>query len=255
MNVGGKTAVVTGAGRGVGKATALQLAKLGCHVAINYCSNKEGAEATVAEVKSLGVNACAIGADVREDRQCRELMKQANSLLGGLDVLVNNSGATSFIPHDDLEQVQEDDWDKIFSTNVKGVFQCCRAARTFLERSGDSEIVNVSSTAGILATGSSIPYCASKAAVINMTVSLARALAPGIRVNSVAPGFIDGDWLWEGLGEGFEDAKAERAAQNALGKVCQPEDVALSIVGLIIGSDMVTGQTLVCDGGMVVGTP
>lgn len=252
MQVSGKSAVITGAARGVGRATALGLARLGCDVVINYRSSEERARRTVEEIESCGVRALAVQGDVSNDKDCRKLMEAAVDAFGRLDILVNNAGTTVFIPHDDLEAVQTSHWDDLFATNVRGVFQCCRAARPWIEKTGGGEIVNLSSIAGIGGTGSSMPYAASKAAVICLTQSLARSLGPAIRVNAVAPGFIAGEWLQDGLGEGYEDALKERSEAAVLRKVCRPEDVADAIVSIITGSDLVTGQNLVCDGGSLL---
>jgi len=252
MLVDKKVAVITGAARGVGRATALKLANAGCHIVINYRSSKEDALQTVKAIEACGVRALAIQGDICDDPFCRELMETAFKEFGRLDILVNNAGTTVFIPHDDLEQVQAEHWENLFSTNVKAVFQCTRAARPWMEKNGDGEIVNVGSIAGIRGTGSSIPYSASKGATHTLTLSLARVLGPHIRMNAIAPAFIAGDWLEEGLGESFEATKKASEDKAILGKVCQPEDVADAIVSLITGSDLVTGQILVCDGGALL---
>lgn len=252
MDVAGKAALITGGGTGVGRATALELARRGCAVGINYSRSSEGAEETVAEAAALGVKAMAYRADVADDAAVRAMLDATVEQLGRLDVLVNNAGTTSFIPHPDLEKVTDEDWDRILAVNLKGAFHCARAARAALEKAGSAEIVNVSSVAGIAAVGSSIPYAASKAALNNLTIALARALGPGIRVNAVAPGAIQSRWLREGLG-GAYDAVMQGIAKGApLQKTCTPEDVAAAIVGLVTGSDLVTGQILVCDGGMLI---
>jgi len=168
--------------------------------------------------------------------------------LGRLDAVVNNAGVTSFIQHDDLEAVQESDWERILGVNVKGAFYCVRAAAPSLRQASGS-IVNVSSIAGVAAIGSSIPYCASKAALNNMTVALARALAPEIRVNAVAPGFIDTRW-WQDR-EGYDTIKEFAAARSPLKRVCQPEDVSAIVLDLLT-ADLVTGQVVVVDGGMTL---
>ncbi len=253
MQIQGKAAVVTGASRGVGRATALALAQAGCAVAINYHRSATEAEEVAAEARKFGVKAICVAGDVADDAACREVMDRAAAEFGRLDILVNNAGTTEFIPHDRMEDVLDAHWERIFAVNVKGPFQCIRAARPYLQASGNGLVINVTSVAGVAGTGSSVPYCASKAALINMTISLARALGPGIRVNSVAPGFIAGEWLQKGLGEEYEAAKAARESLNVLGKVCLPEDIAAAILSLISGSDLVTGQTLVCDGGMLLG--
>jgi 3-oxoacyl-[acyl-carrier protein] reductase len=180
------------------------------------------------------------------------MIKEAVEAFGRLDILVNNAAVTEFIPHDDMDALTEALWDRIFDVNVKGPFYCARAARRHLE-AASGEIVNLTSIAGLTGAGSSIPYCASKAAVICMTQSLARALGPKVRVNSVAPGFIVSQWTEKGLGPNFEKTKHGQEANAALGKVCSPEDVAEVIVGLVTGSDMITGQTIVVDGGALIG--
>ena len=253
MNVEGRAAIVTGGGTGVGRATALDLARRGCAVLINYSRSREDAEKTAADVAALGVRAVAHAADVADDAACRDMVDTAVREFGRLDVLVNNAGTTRFIPHDNLEEVKSEDWDRIMSVNVRGPFQCARAAAAAMRAGGgEGEIINVASVAGIAATGSSIPYCASKAALINLTVALARTLAPKIRVNAVAPGFIDGRWLRGWVGCAIRRRTEDVCREVAAGRVCQPEDVAAAIVSLITGSDTVTGQTIVCDSGMLI---
>lgn len=253
MNIQDKVALITGGGTGVGRATALMLAEQGCHVVVNYSRSRDEAEQTAADAQKLGVRALAISADVSDDAAVREMVSQAETALGRLDILVNNAGTTRFIPHQDLEKVTADDWQRIMAVNVQGPFHCARAMKEPLLRAGGGEIVNVSSVAGIQASGSSIPYCASKAALLNMTIALARVLAPKIRVNAVAPGFISSRWLENGLGkEAYDRAKQGFEERLPLGQVCTPEDIALAIVGIITGSDVMTGQTIVVDGGQTI---
>lgn len=250
MEVAGKAAVITGGGTGVGRATALELARRGCHVLINYSRSKDDAEQTAADISAIGVRGIAVQADVTDDAACRRMIDTAVREFERLDILVNNAGVTSFIKHADLEVVQLDDWNRIFSTNVIGAFQCARAASEALFASGNGEIVNVSSVAGIAATGSSIPYCASKAALNNMTVTLARVFAPTVRVNAVAPGFITTRWLQQGLGaERYEETKRITEERVLLHKVCTPEDVADAIVNIITGPDLMTGNIIPLEGG------
>lgn len=253
MQLEGKAAIVTGGGTGVGRATALQLARGGCSVLINFSKSQDEAEQTGSEIEALGVKAVVVQADVADDDACRAMVQTAVDAFGRLDALVNNAGTTSFIPHGELDKVTDDDWNRIFAVNVQGTFHCSRAAKEPIEKAGGGEIVNVSSVAGIAATGSSIPYCASKAAVNNMTLALARVMAPHIRVNAVAPGFIEGRWLKAGLGDAYEQAKKAFAKRLPLGRVCTPDDVAAAILSLITGSDLVTGQVLPVEGGMLVG--
>jgi len=253
MNVEGKAAIITGGGTGVGRATALELARRGCAVLVNYSRSKDDAERTAADARAFGVRAAAFRGDVADDRACRAVVESAVSEFGRLDVLVQSAGTTVFVPHPDLEGVKDEDWDRILGVNLKGAFQCARAAKAAMLASGGGEIVNVSSVSGIAAMGSSIPYCASKAALNNLTVALARVLAPQIRVNAVAPGLITGRWLELGLGAAYDVVKQAAERRAPLGRVSTPEDVAAAIVSLITGSDMVTGQILVCDGGMLIG--
>ncbi len=251
MDVRGRVAIVTGAGTGVGRATSVALARLGCSVWVNYSRSREGAEKTAAEVSALGVKGIAYRCDVTDDTACREMVEAAVRELGHLDLLVNNAGTTSFIPHDELERVGDDDWDQILAVNLKGPFQMARAARAALEASA-GEIVNVSSVAGIIGTGSSIPYCASKAALNSLTVTLARVFAPKVRVNAVAPGFIAGAWLRSGLAAAYDPIKQAMEQRAPLGKVCEAEDVADAILSLVTGSDLVTGHVLPVEGGMLI---
>lgn len=252
MDIKGKVAVVTGASRGIGRATALLLAKGGCSVVVNYSQAEPEAKETAEQIRKAGADVICVQGDVADDQACRQLMKTAVEEFGRLDILINNAATTQFIPHSDMEKVHKELWDRIFGVNVRGAFQCARAARPYLEEAGEGEIINISSIAGITGEGSSIPYAASKAAMMTMTLSLARALAPKIRVNSVAPGFIEGDWTRRGLGANYETVKQAYENKSILKRICQPEDVAKAILSIITGSDMVTGQTFVCDGGYLV---
>jgi 3-oxoacyl-[acyl-carrier protein] reductase len=253
MQIEGKAAVVTGGGTGVGRATALELARRGCSVLINYSKSKNEAEETAAEITSFGVKGIAVEADVADDAACRKMIDRAAREFGGLDVLINNAAVTAFIRHSDLEAVKTEDWMRIFSVNVIGAFQCARAAKDALLASGDGEIVNISSIAGLAAIGSSIPYAASKAALNNMTVSLARVFAPKVRVNAVAPGFITTRWLKDGLGEEIYDkAKKGTEASVILRKVCEPEDVAAAVINIITGPGLMTGCVIPLEGGQLI---
>ena len=165
---------------------------------------------------------------------------------------MNNAGTTLFVPHSDLEAVDDEGWSRVLQVNVLGPFHCARAARAPIEAAGGGEIVNVSSVAGIAGVGSSIPYCASKAALNNLTITLARVLAPKIRVNAICPGFITGRWLEQGLGAGYEPIKKAMEQKAPLGRVCDPEDVANAILAIITGSDLVTAQVTAIDAGMLI---
>jgi len=253
MEIEGKAALVTGGGTGVGRATALQLARGGCSVLVNYSKSADAAAAVAAEASALGVKALAFQADVSDDDSVRAMVQAAQDAFGRLDVLVNNAGTTTFIPHDDFEAVEVDTWDRILAVNLRGPFLCARAARDALAADGGGEIVNITSVAGLRGIGSSIPYCASKAGLNNLTWTLARVLGPQrIRVNAVAPGFIAGGWLEAGLGAAYAPMEKAFADRSPLGRVSQPEDVADAVLALITGSDMVTGQIVACEGGMLL---
>lgn len=238
-----KVALVTGAATGIGRAAALRFASRGLAVAINYSRSEEEAQDTQAAVQKHGVPAILCRANVAEDQAVRAMVARCKQELGGIDVLVNNAGTTRFIEHTDLEAVTEEVWDEILSVNVKGTFQCIRAAESLL-REAKGCIVNVTSVAGIGGQGSSIPYAASKGALNTMTKSLARAFAPTIRVNAVAPGPVKTRWL-----AGRESMIEQSLKQTPLGRAADPEDIADAIVYLALDQSLMTGQILVVDGG------
>ena len=252
MNLQAKSALVTGASRGVGAATALQLAQAGCRVAINYHQSADRAEAVADQCRAAGSEAIVVQGDVADDAACRAIVQKTIEAFGGLDILVNNAGTTRFIDFPDLDAVRDEDWNRILAVNLKGPFQTTRAAREALAGGEGGVIVNVASIAGIVGAGSSIPYCASKAALIVMTKSLARTLGPAIRVNAVAPGFIEGEWLQQGLGDNYEKEKQAKAAANILGTVSTPDDIAAGILAMIT-TPKTTGHTLVIDAGDTLG--
>jgi 3-oxoacyl-[acyl-carrier protein] reductase len=236
-------ALITGGATGTGRACALRFAKRGYRVAVNFSRSQKEAEETLAEIEQLGVPAIAHKASVADDAGVREMVRRCKDELGGLDVLVNNAGTTHFIPHTDLDALTDRVWDDIFSVNMKGTFYCCRAAMPLLkERKGC--IVNVSSVAGQTGLGSSIPYAMSKAAINCMTQSLARAFAPDVRVNAVAPGPILTRWL-----KGREDLVEASLKQTPMQRASTPDDIADVVEFLANRATMMTGQVIVVDGG------
>jgi 3-oxoacyl-[acyl-carrier protein] reductase len=247
MEVEGTGAIITGGGTGVGRATALALARLGCSVVVNYSRSREEAEKTAAEVEGFGVRAVAVQADVADDAACRALVDAASREIGPVRILINNGATTVFVPHGELDRIGPEDWDRILRVNLMGTFQCARAARDAIEAAGGGEIVNVSSISALTGIGSSIPYCASKAGVNSLTVTLARALAPNIRVNGVMPGFITGRWTKEWFGGSYDTVKQMMEQRSVLGRLCDPEDVADAILSIITGSDLITGQVIAID--------
>jgi len=250
VDVSGKAAIVTGSAVGVGRATALELARRGASVVINYSRSEAEARQTAADVEALGAEALVVRADVSQDDQVRDMVRRALDRFGSVDVLVNNAAITHFVDFRDVEGLSEEMWDRILAVNVKGVFFCSRAVVPHMKQQGSGCIVNISSVAGIAGIGSSIAYCASKAAVINLTMTFARTFAPEVRVNCVAPGFIDTRWHSARAEAADYEALKERVAHGTpLARVCTPGDIAQVVLSFIEGADLVTGQTLVVDGG------
>jgi NAD(P)-dependent dehydrogenase (short-subunit alcohol dehydrogenase family) len=252
----GRRAIVTGGGTGLGAATALGLAKAGASVCINYATSAEAAEAVAADCRALGVDAFAVRADVSEDDQCKALVKAASMRMGGLDVLVNNAGTTKFVPHADMDGLTPDDFMRLYKVNVVSMYQMIRAARPQLEAGDGGSVVNVSSIAGVTGMGSSVAYAATKGAINTMTLSLARALAPKIRVNGVCPGYIASGWYTKHTGAEAEAARAEEIKRSTPLKVVSgPEDVAEIILFFASpASRHVTGEFILVDGGTHLGT-
>ncbi|WP_276787234.1 SDR family NAD(P)-dependent oxidoreductase, partial [Bacillus sp. (in: firmicutes)] len=200
MNLQHKTALVTGGGTGIGRAACLALAKRGAAVVINYSHSKMEAEQTAEFIIKAGGHAMTIQADVSIDKQARDMVNEAASRFGSLDLLVNNASITRHIPLHDLESATKEVWDELFAVNVNGMFHCARAAASHMKKQKSGAIVNVGSIAGLTGAGSSLPYAVSKAAVHGLTKSLAHALAPDIRVCCVAPGAVATRW-WTGREE------------------------------------------------------
>lgn len=241
-----KVALVTGSATGVGRAVAVRLAKRGFAVCVNYSRSEREASETLEQVRSHGVPGLLVQANVADDRQVRVMVERCRTELGGLDVLVNNAATTHFIDHTNLEALTDEVWDGIFQVNLKGAMYCCRAAMPLLQARRGS-IVNVTSVAGLQGVGSSIPYAASKAALNCLTKSLARAFAPEVRVNAVAPGPILTRWLADHMDH------VERAVQaTPLQRAATPDDVADAIVYLALDTQLTTGQVLVLDGGRTI---
>jgi 3-oxoacyl-[acyl-carrier protein] reductase len=249
MEMKDRVAIVTGGGTGVGRAVSLRLAKAGARaVVINYSKSKDDAQTTAAELELLGTDVLVQKADVSREAEVKAMVAATVDRYGRLDVLVNNAGTTHFIPHPDLDALTEEVWNDIFSVNLKGTFYCCRAAAAELRKTKGA-IVNVASIAGHRATGSSIVYGISKAGVLQLTRSLAIALAPDVRVNSVSPGLISTRWFRRRFGDVEADAQETTfAATTPLAAITSPEDVARAIMSFV-ENDAITGQDLVVDGG------
>jgi len=256
MTISRKAAIVTGSATGVGAATALALAKGGYDVLVNYSKSAAEARETEAACRAAGADALLVQADIADDAGCRAMVAQAVARWGRLDVLVNNAGVTSFGGTGNWDVLDAATFERIFAVNVRGTFQMVRAAVPHLKArgAGGGSIVNVSSIAGALGIGSSVPYIASKGAVNSLTLYLARTLAPEVRVNAVCPGLITTRWFTAGLGEqAYENIKSQYEAGAPLQRACGAEDVAEAVLWLADGASTVTGELLLLDSGMHLG--
>ena len=249
-----KVVLITGASRGVGAASAVLFSKFGFDVILNCSSTKNDAEEVAKECRLNGVRTLVIEKDISDEQNCNSIIEESIKTFGQLDVLVNNAARTKFaFNHADMTALNTEDFLNIYATNVVAPYNLIKYSLEHLNASEIGSVVNVASMAGINAIGSSVAYAASKAALINMTTSLARALGP-IKVNAVCPGFIEGEWLRKGLGDEIYNATRETIMNtNPLGKVCKPVDVANAIYYLACGQDITTGETLILDGGSYLG--
>ncbi len=249
-----KTAIVTGSATGVGAATGLQLARRGYDVLINYSRSVAEAQAAAQACREAGADTLLVRADVSDDADCKSMVKAAVDRWGRIDALVNNAGVTSFAGAANWDAVDAEAFHRILGVNTLGAFQMVRACTPHLKASGEGCIVNVSSIAGALGIGSSVPYIASKGAMNALTLYFARALAPEIRVNAVCPGLITSRWFSDGIGqEGYEKLKASYEQATPLGRACTPDDVAEAVVWLVDGARTVTGELVLLDAGVHLG--
>lgn len=247
------TVLVTGSSSGIGRAVALRFARAGYDVTINYSRSKDRAERTLEELRVFGGEHRAVCADVADDDAVRALVARAVEATGRLDVLVNNAGTTSATPPADLDGIDLADWDRVMATNVRGLVQVTRAAAPALRRAGGA-VVNVASIVGLRPGPQPLVYAASKAAVVNLTRTLSAVLAPEVRVNAVAPGWIAGEWMRRTLGDAYDDLMARRARRTPLGRNVTEEDVAESVYALAVSHPFVTGEVVVIDGGYTATT-
>jgi 3-oxoacyl-[acyl-carrier protein] reductase len=255
MSKDGLCVIVTGSASGLGAATAAILAKDGARIVINYASSQKEAEETADLCRTVGGEVVVVQGDVSRDEDCRKIAEAAASW-GRLDVLINNAGTTKHMPHNNLDGLSSEDFQRIFGVNTIGPFQMVRAARSLLEAGATasgraSTVVNVSSVAGISGIGSSVAYAASKGALNTMTLSLARVLAPSIRVNAVCPGYIDTPWFTKGRGvDGAAKVRDAVVAKVPLKRASTAEDVAGVVCFLATQqSSNMTGEVLRIDAG------
>ena len=248
-----KAALVTGAASGIGRAAALALARAGYDVAINYSRSEKEAKAVAEEARKSGVGTLLSRCDVSDEAGVRAMLKAVEDKFGRLDVLVNNAGTTAEWKMKDLESISLEDWDRVFAVNVRGLFQVTRAAVPLL-RVAKGCVVNTASIVGLRPGPQPLPYAASKAAVVNLTKTLAWNLGPDIRVNAVAPGWMEGDWMQRMLRDKYDDLMGKRAKATPLKRVVTAEDVAETMMSLVQSNRFVTGEVIVIDGGFTSST-
>ncbi|MGO1059816.1 3-oxoacyl-[acyl-carrier-protein] reductase [Planococcus sp. FY231025] len=243
----GKTAIITGASRGIGAEIARKLAAAGAKVVVNYSGSQEKAEAVVEEIKAGGGEAIAVKANVSDAEAVKALVDEAMQAFGSVDILVNNAGIT----RDNLMmRMKDDEWDDVINTNLKGVFVCTKAVMRQMMKQRAGRIINIASIVGVMGNAGQANYVAAKAGVIGLTKTTARELASrNITANAVAPGFITTD-MTDKLGE---DIQKTMLSQIPLGRFGKPEEVAKAVLFLASDdSSYMTGQTLHLDGGMVM---
>lgn len=245
MKLSNKVAIVTGGGTGMGRAMCERFAREGARVVVNYSRSREAAEEVVSRIGHEGGEAMAVHADVSVDAQVREMVRKAEDKWGRLDILVNNAGWTQRVPHQNLEDLTDEIWDRTFNTDLRGPFYCMRAAAPLLKMNPGAAIINVSSTAAIYGDGSSIAYSAAKAGLIIMTTSFARLLAPAVRVNTLIPGTVAtgfAGWppeFYEGI-----------SGQTPLGRLATTEEFATAALFLVADAMFLTGESITVDCGV-----
>lgn len=249
-----KVAIVTGSATGVGAATAMALSRHGYDVLINYSKSKDEATEVEKACRADGADTLLMRGNIADDEDCIALVEAVVSRWGRIDALVNNAGVTTFTGSANWDSLDAVAFQRIFDVNVLGTFQMIRACVRHL-KAARGAIVNVSSVAGSQGVGSSVPYIASKGAINSLTLHLARALAPEIRVNAVCPGLITTRWFVDGVGqEAFENLKTAYERSTPLAQACSADDVSEAVVWLVAGARTVTGELVQLDSGMHLGS-
>ena len=242
-------ALVTGAATGIGRSAAVALAKNGYDVVVNFSRSEDAAKITAQQCRSCRRTNVALSLRCQRRQRVRAMLAATEKEFGRLDVLINNAGTTVDVEPKDFEGMKVEDWNRVFNVNVLGLFLVTRAAAPLLKKSPNGCIVNTCSIAGLRPSAQPLPYAASKAAVANLTKTLANALGPQIRVNAVAPGWIEGEWMKRTLAENYQGLMARRAKYTPLKRCCTEDDVADSMLSLILHNRFVTGEIIIVDGG------
>jgi len=249
-----KKALVTGGATGIGRSAVLALARAGYDIAIIYGSSAAAAKLVAAEAEALGAKTLTVQCDVSDEAGVRAMVATVGAAFGHLDALINNAGTTAKWKVKDLESLDLDEWDRTFAVNVRGTFQVTRAAVPLLKKGTNPAIVNSASIVGLRPGPQPLPYAASKAAVVNLTKTLAWNLGPEIRVNAVAPGWMEGEWMERMLGEKYDDLMGKRARSTPLRRCVTADDVAETMLNLLQSNRFVTGEIIVIDGGFTSST-
>jgi 3-oxoacyl-[acyl-carrier protein] reductase len=254
MNTARKKALVTGGGTGIGRSAVLALARAGFDVAINYASSAQAAQEVAAEAQALGAQTMLLQCDVSDDTAVRAMLQQIGAAWGHLDGLINNAGTTATWKVKDLESLDMAEWDRTFAVNVRGNFQVTRAAVPLLKKGSEPAVVFTASIVGLRPGPQPLPYSASKAAIVSMTKMLAWNLGPDIRVNAVAPGWMEGEWMERMLGDKYDTLMGARAKATPLKRCVTADDVAEVMLNLLTANRFVTGEVVVIDGGFTAST-
>ncbi|MCF3942603.1 SDR family NAD(P)-dependent oxidoreductase [Oceanobacillus alkalisoli] len=241
-----KVALITGSSTGIGRAIALKLAGEGMNIIVNYSRSEKDAYKTKKDIENLGVKCLVFKASIEDEEAVKNMIEKTIHELNRLDILVNNAGVTNFVDHEDLDGLKDEYWDRVMNVNVKGTFYCCKLAYPYLKKQSGT-IVNITSVAGQTGLGSSIAYAASKAAANSLTKSLARVMAPKVRVNSIAPGLVSTRWIQDN-----EDDMRHLAEGTPLGRIATPEDIAELTYAVINHAGFLTGEIIRVDGGMFI---
>jgi 3-oxoacyl-[acyl-carrier protein] reductase len=246
-------ALVTGSATGIGRAEAIALAAAGYDVAVNYSRSAGAAEETAAACAEHGAKTVVIGCDVADDTQVKAMVAETMATFGRIDALCNNAGITSTAPFKDLDAIDLDEWDRVMSVNVRSIVQVTRACVPAL-REAKGAIVNTASIVGLRPGPQPLAYSTSKAGVVALTKTLALALGPDIRVNAIAPGWMEGEWMERMLGDNYDRLMERRANMTPLKRCVTDADVAETALNLIQSNRFVTGEIIVIDGGFAAST-
>lgn len=249
-----KKALVTGAATGIGRSAVLTLARAGFDVGINYATSAQAAQAVAAEAQALGAETLLLPCDVSDEAAVRAMLQTVEAAWGRLDGLINNAGTTARWKVKDLDSLDMAEWDRTFAVNVRGNFQVTRAAVPLLKKGTAPAIVFTASIVGLRPGPQPLPYSASKAAIVSMTKMLAWNLGPDIRVNAVAPGWMEGEWMERMLGDKYDDLMGKRAKLTPLRRCVTADDVAETMLNLLQSNRFVTGEVVVIDGGFSAST-